>query len=208
MIRAGEAGGVLDTVLDRLAKFSEKALKIQKKVKSAMIYPSVVVTVALGIVYLLMVKVVPSFQKMITDQKGMVMPPLTKAVIALSKVLTEYWYLPLVIIAAIYISLKAWLSTPAGKRMFNVIIFRLPKIGEFVRIVAVSRFARTFGTLMSSGVPILQAITITKDTMSSVIIAQALEKVHDRVKEGEALSVPLEQTGVFPPMVVSMIPGR
>lgn len=205
MIRAGEAGGVLDVVLDRLAKFSEKSLKIQKKVKAALVYPSVVVTVALAIVWLLMVKVVPSFQAMITGQKGMSMPPLTKLVISTSKLMTEYWYVLPVVLVAGFVGMKSWLSTPAGKRVFDAIIFRLPKIGPFVKIVSVSRFARTFGTLMSSGVPILQAITITKDTMANIVIAQALEKVHDRVKEGEALSVPLEQTGVFPPMVVSMI---
>ena len=205
MIRAGEAGGVLDTVLGRLAGFSEKSLKIQKKVKSAMIYPSVVVTVAVGIVYLLMVKVVPQFEKMIMGQKGMQMPPLTKMVINTSKVLTEYWYLPPVVLVALYVGLKAWLSTPAGKAVFDKLVLKLPKIGNFVRIVAVSRFARTFGTLMSSGVPILQAITITKETLSNALIADALGKVHDSVKDGEALSVPLEQTGVFPPMVVSMI---
>lgn len=205
MIRAGEAGGVLDTVLDRLAKFSEKAIKIQKKVKSAMVYPAVVVTVALAIVYLLMVKVVPSFKQMIMGQKGMTMPWLTQQVMTISNILTDYWYVLPLVIAAIYVGMKAWLSTPAGKRVFDSLVFRLPKIGPFVRIVAVSRFARTFGTLMSSGVPILQAVTITKDTLSNVIIANALEKVHDRVKEGEPLSAPLEQSGVFPPMVVSMI---
>lgn len=205
MIRAGEAGGVLDTVLSRLAGFSEKSLKIRKKVKSAMIYPSVVVTVAVGIVYLLMVKVVPSFEKMITGQKGMQMPPLTKMVINSSRVLTEYWYVAPAVLIATIVGLKAWLGTPAGKASFDKVALKLPKIGEFVRIVAVSRFARTFGTLMASGVPILQAITITKETLSNAVIANALGKVHDSVKDGEALSVPLEQTGVFPPMVVSMI---
>lgn len=205
MIRAGEAGGVLDTVLDRLAKFAEKALKIQKKVKSAMVYPAVVVTVALAIVYLLMVKVVPSFKQMIMGNKGMTMPWLTQQVMNVSNILTEFWYVLPVVIAAIVIGMKAWLGTPAGKKVFDNLVFKLPKVGPFVRIVAVSRFARTFGTLMSSGVPILQAVNITKDTLSNVVIAQALETVHDRVKEGEALSVPLEQTGVFPPMVVSMI---
>lgn len=205
MIRAGEAAGLLETVLARLATFSEKSIKIQKKVKSAMIYPSVVVTVALGIVYLLMVKVVPSFEKMITNQKGATMPPLTKIVIGISKVLTEYWYVAPVLIVGIYLAVKAWLSTPAGKRVFDKAVFSLPKIGPFVRVVAVSRFSRTFATLMSSGVPILQAINITKDTMGNLVIADALGKVHDRVKDGEALSVPLEHSGVFPPMVVSMI---
>lgn len=205
MIRAGEAAGVLETVLARLATFSEKSIKIQKKVKSAMIYPSVVVTVALGIVYLLMVKVVPSFEKMITGQKGMTMPPLTKIVINTSAVMTNYWYVLPVVIAAIYFGMKTWLSTPAGKKLFDNLVFKLPKIGPFVRVVAVSRFSRTFATLMASGVPILQAITITRDTMGNLVIADALTKVHDRVKDGEALSVPLENTNVFPPMVVSMI---
>lgn len=205
MIRAGEAAGLLETVLGRLATFSEKSIKIQKKVKSAMIYPSVVVSVALGIVYLLMVKVVPSFEKMITNQKGAQMPPLTKFVIGISKVLTEYWYVAPVLIVGIYLAVKAWLGTPAGKRIFDKAVFGLPKIGAFVRVVAVSRFSRTFATLMSSGVPILQAINITKDTMGNLVIADALNKVHDRVKDGEPLSVPLEHSGVFPPMVVSMI---
>lgn len=205
MIRAGEAAGVLETVLARLATFSEKSIKIQKKVKSAMIYPSVVVTVALGIVYLLMVKVVPSFTQMITNQKGMTMPPLTKMVIGISDVMTNYWYVLPVVIAAIYFGMTTWLSTPAGKKLFDNLIFKLPKIGPFVRVVAVSRFSRTFATLMASGVPILQAITITRDTMGNLVIADALTKVHDRVKDGEPLSVPLENTNVFPPMVVSMI---
>jgi type IV pilus assembly protein PilC len=170
-----------------------------------MIYPSVVVTVALGIVYLLMVKVVPSFTQMITNQKGMTMPPLTKMVIGISDVMTNYWYVLPVVIAAIYFGMTTWLSTPAGKKLFDNLIFKLPKIGPFVRVVAVSRFSRTFATLMASGVPILQAITITRDTMGNLVIADALTKVHDRVKDGEPLSVPLENTNVFPPMVVSMI---
>ena len=178
MIRAGEAGGVLDKVLDRLAKFREKAERIQKKVKSAMVYPGVVMSVAIIIVYILMVKVVPSFQKLLDGQKTQ-MPPLTQFVVGISKLLTEYWW-----------------ATP---------VFRLPKVGSFVQIVSVSRFARTFGTLMASGVPILQSITITRDTLANVVIAKSLERVHDRVRDGEPLSVPLEQSGVFPQMVTSMI---
>lgn len=204
MIKAGEAGGVLDKVLDRLAKFREKAQRIQKKVKSAMVYPGVVVTVAVVIVYILMVKVVPSFQKLLDGQKTQ-MPPLTQFVVGISKALTEYWYVTPFAIFSIYFILKTWLSTEKGKAIFDKIIFKLPKVGGFVQIVSVSRFARTFGTLMSSGVPILQAITITRDTLDNVVIANSLERVHDRVRDGEPLSVPLEQTGVFPQMVTSMI---
>ena len=194
MIRAGEAGGVLDKVLDRLAKFREKAERIQKKVKS----------VAIIIVYILMVKVVPSFQKLLDGQKTE-MPPLTKLVIGISQLLTVYWWATPVLVFGIYFLLKQWLSTEKGKELFDRMIFRLPKVGAFVQIVSVSRFARTFGTLMASGVPILQSISITRDTLDNVVIAKSLERVHDRVRDGEPLSVPLEQSGVFPQMVTSMI---
>ena len=204
MVRAGEAGGVLDKVLDRLAKFREKAERIQKKVKSAMVYPGVVMSVAIIIVYILMVKVVPSFQKLLDGQKTN-MPPLTQFVVGISKLLTEYWWATPILIFGIYFGLKTWLATDKGKEIFDRILFRLPKIGGFVQIVSVSRFARTFGTLMASGVPILQSITITRDTLSNVVIAKSLERVHDRVRDGEPLSVPLEQSGVFPQMVTSMI---
>lgn len=204
MVRAGEAGGVLDKVLDRLAKFREKAERIQKKVKSAMVYPGVVMSVAIIIVYILMVKVVPSFQKLLDGQKT-TMPPLTQFVVGISKALTEYWWATPILIAGLYFGLKTWLASEKGKEIFDRIVFRLPKVGGFVQIVSVSRFARTFGTLMASGVPILQSITITRDTLDNVVIAKSLERVHDRVRDGEPLSVPLEQTGVFPQMVTSMI---
>ena len=204
MVRAGEAGGVLDKVLDRLAKFREKAERIQKKVKAAMVYPGVDMSVAIIIVYILMVKVVPSFQKLLDGQKTQ-MPPLTEFVIGISKLLTVYWWATPILIFGIYFGLKSWLATEKGKELFDRIIFRLPKVGTFVQIVSVSRFARTFGTLMASGVPILQSITITRDTLDNVVIAKSLERVHDRVRDGEPLSVPLEQSGVFPQMVTSMI---
>jgi type IV pilus assembly protein PilC len=204
MIRAGEAGGVLDKVLDRLAKFREKAERIQKKVKSALVYPGVVMSVAIIIVYILMVKVVPSFQKLLDGQKTE-MPPLTKLVIGISQLLTVYWWATPILVFGVYFLLKQWLSSEKGKELFDRMIFRLPKVGTFVQIVSVSRFARTFGTLMASGVPILQSISITRDTLDNVVIAKSLERVHDRVRDGEPLSVPLEQSGVFPQMVTSMI---
>jgi len=204
MVRAGEAGGVLDKVLDRLAKFREKAQRIQKKVKSAMVYPGVVMSVAVIIVYILMVKVVPSFQKLLSAQK-MNLPPLTQFVVGISRALTDFWYVTPVVLFGLYFGTKSWLATEKGKEIFDRVIFRLPKIGTFVQIVSVSRFARTFGTLMASGVPILQSISITRDTLDNVVIAKSLERVHDRVRDGEPLSVPLEQSGVFPQMVTSMI---
>jgi len=155
-------------------------------------------------VYVLMVKVVPAFQKLLDGQKTQ-MPALTQFVVGISKFLTEYWYATPVLIAGLYFGAKTWLASDKGKEIFDRVIFRLPKVGTFMQIVSVSRFARTFGTLMASGVPILQSIMITRDTLDNVVIANSLVRVHDRVRDGEPLSVPLEQTGVFPQMVTSMI---
>jgi type IV pilus assembly protein PilC len=205
MIRAGEAGGVMDRVLERLAMFMEKSMKIQRKIKAAMYYPVIVVLVAVVIVYILMVKVVPSFKKMLMTQKGARMPELTQFVIKVSEVISEYWYLiPLVLLGG-FALLKAVISSHAGKKTMDTLVFHIPKIGNFVTIASVARFSRTFGTLMASGVPILQALTITRDTMSNLVLADALTIVHDRVRDGEPLSTPLAQAKVFPAMVTSMI---
>lgn len=204
MIRAGEAGGVLDTVLDRLAMFQEKAMKIKKKVKSAMVYPVVVVSVAFIIVWVLLTFVVPSFQKMISSQGG-TMPPLTKFVMDAGNALSSHWLITIIVVVGVIFGLKFIFSNAKTKAIIDRVVFKLPKVGTFVQIVTVSRFARTFGTLMSSGVPILNAMTITRDTLDNVVLREALEKVHDRVRDGDTLAQPLEQAKVFPPMVCSMV---
>ena len=204
MIRAGEAGGVLDTVLDRLASFQEKAGKIKKKVKSAMVYPCVVLSVAFIIVWVLLVFVVPSFEKMISAQGG-TMPPLTKFVMDLGNGLSRHWLLTVVIVFGTLFLLRFLFKNAKTKAVIDRAVFKLPKIGTFVQVVTVSRFARTFGTLMSSGVPILQAMKITRDTLDNVVLRDALERVHDRVRDGDTLAQPLEQAKVFPPMVCSMV---
>ncbi|MDR2513303.1 MAG: type II secretion system F family protein [Puniceicoccales bacterium] len=204
MIRAGEAGGVLDRVLDRLAMFMEKAMRLRNRIKAAMTYPAVVITIALLIVWLLMVFVVPKFQNMISGQNA-TMPPLTQIVIDISNLLVSYWYVtPLVALGIITLA-RSMLASRVGKKIWDNFVFHLPAIGTFVTIASVARFTRTFGTLMASGVPILQALTITRDTMSNVVLGEALTTVHDRVRDGEPLSVPLEQAKVFPAMVTSMI---
>ena len=204
MIRAGEAGGVLDTVLDRLAMFQEKAMKIKKKVKSAMVYPVVVLSVAFIIVWVLLTFVVPSFQKMISSQGG-TMPPLTKFVMDLGDTLSQHWILTILVIVGAIFGIRFLFRNAKTKAVIDRIVFKLPKVGSFVQIVTVSRFARTFGTLMSSGVPILQAMTITRDTLDNVVLRDALSRVHDRVRDGDTLAQPLEQAKVFPPMVCSMV---
>ena len=204
MIRAGEAGGVLDTVLDRLAMFQEKAMKIKKKVKSAMVYPVVVLSVAFIIVWVLLTFVVPSFQKMISSQGG-TMPPLTKFVMDLGDTLSQHWILTILVIVGAVFGIRFLFRNAKTKAVIDRVVFKLPKVGSFVQIVTVSRFARTFGTLMSSGVPILQAMTITRDTLDNVVLRDALSRVHDRVRDGDTLAQPLEQAKVFPPMVCSMV---
>jgi type IV pilus assembly protein PilC len=133
------------------------------------------------------------------------MPTLTQIVVNISNFLQDYWYVVPGIVAGIFFSTKAVVSSKGGKRVLDKVVFRIPKIGPFVTVASVARFARTFGTLMASGVPILQAITITRDTMSNVVLGEALTVVHNRVRDGEPLSVPLEQSKVFPAMVTSMI---
>ena len=204
MIKAGEAGGVLDTVLDRLATFQEKADKIKKKVKSAMVYPTVVVTVAFVIVYVLLTFVVPSFQSMIASQGGQ-MPALTDIVMSLGNILREHLFATIFVILGLIFGIKFAFKIKKVSDTFGRIMFRAPKIGSFLQIVAVSRFARTFGTLMASGVPILQSMKITTETLSNPVLQEALQKVHDRIRDGETLYMPLEQSKVFPPMVCSMV---
>lgn len=206
MVRAGEAGGVLDVVLSRLARFMEKALKTKKKVKSAMIYPSVVITVAVAIVVGLMIGVVPRFQDIFNEMLGGAqLPALTRWVIGFSDFVQNNIIVSIIIVAVVVVGFKFMINTTGGRMMWDRITLKTPKIGSLLQIAAISRFARTFGTLLSSGVPILQALQITKEIIGNSVIEAALEKVHDRVRDGEPLATPLEQQRVFPTMVTSMI---
>jgi type IV pilus assembly protein PilC len=206
MVKAGEAGGVLDVVLSRLARFKEKSVKTNKKIKSAMVYPAVVICVAIAIVSLLMVLVVPSFKKIFQGMlKGAALPPLTQFVINISEFMQKHLLISICIVAAAFFGVKFILSTRIGKRVFDRVVLATPKVGDFARKANIARFTRTFGTLMSSGVPILQALTITRDIIENTVVAKALDYVHDRVRDGEPLAAPLEQQKVFPTMVTSMI---
>ncbi len=206
MVRAGEAGGVLDVVLSRLARFQEKALKTKKKVKSAMIYPIVVITVAVAIVVGLMIGVVPRFQQIFQDMLGGAqLPALTRWVIGFSEFIQNNIIITVGIVIAIFIGFKVALNTAGGRRAWDWLGLHTPKLGDLLGKAAIARFARTFGTLLSSGVPILQSLQITKEIIGNSVIEQALDKVHDRVRDGEPLATPLEQQRVFPTMVTSMI---
>lgn len=206
MARAGEAGGVLDVVLDRVATFQEKAIKTKNKVKSAMVYPIVILFVAFIIVGILMVFVVPKFQQIFADMLGGApMPALTQFVIDISHFMQENVLATLAIIAAVIIFIKLIFKTKFGIRAWDTFTLKGPKIGDLVMKSTVARFTRTFGTLLASGVPILDALQITQGTIKNSVVSSALQRVHDRVRDGEGLSAPLAQQKLFPSMVTSMI---
>ncbi|MEZ5276173.1 MAG: type II secretion system F family protein [Opitutaceae bacterium] len=206
MVRAGEAGGVLDVVLERLSRFMEKAEKIKGKVRAAMVYPIIVLLVAVGILIGLLIFVVPKFQMIFDDMlKGASLPVLTQIVMDTSDWVKGNFMLTIGGAVGFYLLFKLGRRTRPGAFATDWALLNLPPLGELFRKASVSRFARTFGTLLSSGVPILQALQITRDTIGNTILMQAIDDVHDRVKEGEGISGPLEATRVFPVMVTSMI---
>lgn len=206
MVSAGEAGGVLDVVLARLAGFMEKAQRTKKKVKAAMTYPAVVVTVAVLIVLLLMIIVVPKFQSIFDDMLGGApLPTPTRLVVGTSRFLGENFLLAFGVVICLFAGLKFFARTRIGTKAFNWLALNLPKVGSMVRKVNIARITRTFGTLLSSGVPILQALTITKDITSNVFYVNAISRIHDCVRDGESLSAQMSRESVFPDMVTSMV---
>ncbi len=206
MVKAGEAGGVLDSVLARIAEFLEKAERIKSKVKSAMTYPIVVLVAAFGILTFLMVFIIPRFAEIFDDLlDGKALPPLTTAVINASDFIANRWYVILGVIFGVIFAVKLLRKTEQGSVLLDHLKMRAPLFGDLVRKTAVGRFARTLGTLMASGVPILQALLIVRDTAGNHVIAKAIQSVHDSVKEGESVAMPMEASGVFPGMVVSMV---
>lgn len=206
MISAGEAGGVLDLVLSRLAGFMEKAQRTKKKVKSAMIYPVVVISVAVLIVFMLMVVVVPKFQSIFDDMLGGApLPTPTRLVVGTSDFLGQNFLLTVGIVFGLIFGFKFLSHTSIGSKVLNWLAIHLPKVGSMVRKVNIARITRTFGTLLSSGVPILQALTITKDITGNIFYANAIERIHNCVRDGEALSTQMSRENVFPDMVTSMV---
>lgn len=206
MVKAGEAGGVLEVVLGRLAEFAEKSEKIKNKVKGAMIYPCVVLFAAIGITAFLLVAVIPKFQQVFQDMLGgAALPPITQFVIDASGFVQNNGLQILIGVVAVIVILKVIGRTEKGAYFFDVLKLKMPVTGTLTQRSAVSKFTRTLGTLLSSGVPILQSLTITRDTTGNRVLTSAIQNVHDSVKEGESMTQPLSQCKVFPPMVVSMV---
>jgi type IV pilus assembly protein PilC len=206
MVRAGEAGGKLDIVLGQLAKFMEGTEKIKGRIKSAMIYPIVIINAAVGILVALMIWVVPKFEAIFADLlKGAPLPQLTQIVLGISNFIRGHYLITAGIIFVLYLLFKVFAKSRFGARAMDRLVLRMPLTGHLYLKAAISRFTRTLGTLMSSGVPILQSLLKTRETIGNLIIADAINVVHDRVKEGDNVAGTLECTGVFPPRVTSMI---
>jgi type IV pilus assembly protein PilC len=206
MIKAGEVGGVLELVLNRLSEFQEKAAKIRNKVISAMVYPIIVMVMAMGILCFLLVFIVPRFEAIFHDLLGdKPLPPVTRFVLAVSGAMTDHGLVLLGVVLAIGVAYKLIGRTRGGRLAIDAAKLRMPLFGNLNRKTAISRFARTLGTLVTSGVPILQALNITRETAGNSALARAIARVHDSVKEGESIVQPLEASKMFPPMVVSMV---
>lgn len=214
MVKAGELGGVLEVVLVRLAEYQEKAHKLKNKIVSAMVYPIIVMFIAVAILIFLMLFIVPKFESMFAELgKDAELPMISQIVFGTSKFFLNATLVPpvpnvvwfLVVIALIAVGFNMWGKTKGGRRTIDSLKLKLPIFGDIQRKSAIARFSRTLGTLVTSGVPILQALNITRDTAGNVVVSDAIEKVHEAVKEGESIVTPLQASSVFPSMVISMV---
>jgi type IV pilus assembly protein PilC len=204
MVEAGEAGGILDDILQRLATFIEKAEALKRKIQGAMVYPAVVMTVACLATAFMLIFIIPTFARMFTAFGGDLPLP-TKIVMGLSSFLRSYWWVMLGGIIASIVMLRRYYSTENGHMQIDKLLLRVPVLGDVIRKGAVARFTRTLGTLISSGVPILTGLEITARTAGNRVVQEAIMAARASIREGETISAPLKQSNVFPPMVVQMI---
>lgn len=204
MVRAGEIGGLLDEILKRLAELLEKQQKLRERVKSAFMYPAFVMIVAVAILTILMAFVVPTFLGMFTEL-GSDLPLPTRILIAACNGIRQWWWAALAGLVLGAVALKAFLATPAGRKLIDSASLRAPVFGSLVERLIISRFSRTLGTLIASGVPILAALETVRATVTNVVIDEALQEVEQSLKAGDSLARPMEISGVFPPLVTRMI---
>jgi type IV pilus assembly protein PilC len=204
MVAAGEAGGILDTILQRLATYIEKAARLKAQVKSAMIYPIAVISIAMLVVYVILWKVIPVFGALFVSL-GAELPLPTRIVVAMSKFVGRFWWLIVGVVVAGVFALRRYYATEQGRLVIDGIMLKSPILGPVLRKIAVARFCRTLGTLLSAGVPVLESLDITARTSGNAIIERAILEVRKAVEEGKNLADPLKTTNQFPPMVVQMI---
>jgi type IV pilus assembly protein PilC len=204
MIAAGEAGGILDTILQRLSSYIEKAVKLKRAVKSAMVYPVVVLTIAIGVIILILWKVVPIFSTLFASM-SVALPLPTRIVIAGSNFVGRYIIFIIPAFVALGYAFKRYYSTKNGRKLVDGALLKVPVLGSVLRKIAVARFSRTLSTLISSGVPILEGLEITAKTAGNIIVEEAIMKTRDSIEEGKTIVEPLRDSGVFPTMVVQMV---
>lgn len=205
MVEAGEMSGTLDLILIRLAEFTEAANELQVKVKGAMTYPVIMLTVTLGLLGFLFVFVVPKIVSIFEQNPKLTLPWYTLLVINISGVLVNFWYVFLIVGVGSYLLFQNWKKTPAGRASWDAISLKLPVFGEMVQMVAVSRFTRTLATLLNGGVPMLNALQIVRNVVDNDVIARAIDDARSNISEGESISGPLKKSGQFPPIVVHMV---
>ncbi len=207
LVHAGEVGGLLDTILTRLAKYIEKAMKLKGQIKSAMIYPAAIMGVAVVVITVLMIWVIPIFAKMFHELSGgkAALPGPTQVVIDISNIFTSYWYVMLGSIVAVVFSVKKYYATPKGRMVIDKLLLKTPVVGDLIRKASVAKFTRTLGTLLASGVPLLDGMTICAKTSGNKVIEETLINARLSIAGGKTIADPLAASGVFPKMVTHMV---
>jgi type IV pilus assembly protein PilC len=204
MVAAGEAGGILDTILQRLANYIEKAVKLRGQVRSALVYPVAVITIAIVVIYIILWKVIPVFATLF-ESLGTQLPFLTQVIVNVSRFIGNFWWLIIMVVIGGIFAIRQYYQTDAGRYQLDKLLLKAPVIGLLLRKIAVARFCRTLGTLLSSGVAILESLDITARTSGNAVIEEAILKVRKDVEEGKSLAEPLARTEQFPPMVCQMV---
>jgi type IV pilus assembly protein PilC len=205
MVKAGEAGGVLDQILSRLSDYMEKSVKLRQRVIGALVYPIAVITIAGGILAFILIYIIPKFEAMFKEMELGALPVPTQMLILISTMLAQYWYVIILCILLVITGIYMVGKTPKGRYTLDLIKLKFPIMGMIVSKSAISRFCRTLGTLIQSGVPILNALTIIKGATGNAVVAVAVENVHNSIREGETIAEPLRHSGVFDDLVVNMI---
>ncbi|MBS1717254.1 MAG: type II secretion system F family protein [Armatimonadetes bacterium] len=204
MIRAAEVGGILDQILERLSGFLEYEAEIRGKIKAAMMYPVLVLIFSQVMLFALFSFVLPKFKDIFSGM-NVELPPVTKALFVMGDFMGAYWWLVLLMMGGAFVAFKAWAKTPAGRYQVDFMKLRIPIVGELALKMSVARFSRTFGTLISAGVPMIRSLEIVGETLGNAVLTEAIDKTRISIREGQKLSLPLEQSGLFPTMVTSMI---
>jgi len=204
MVKAGESSGNLDTVLDRLTEFLDAQIELRSKITGAMVYPILMMFVGVGIMSLLFIFVIPKVTQIFKDQ-GAALPWITQFLIGISDLLANWWFILIPAIGGVVYGFQRWRTSEKGRQKWDRFILKVPVIGNLIRMIAIARFARTLGTLLTSGVPLLQALEIVKDILGNTRLIEVIEDARVNIREGDSIAQPLKRSGEFPPLVTHMI---